>query len=107
MLRHLVFLVPEDVRLGFNLAGIRELVCSPADLARTVRELMGEEQVAIIVVDERLLVQTGAEDLHVLGKNWRGILLVLPAPGAEEVTREDYVMQLIKKAIGYHVRLDI
>ena len=107
MLRHLVFLVPEDVRLGFYLAGIRELVCSPAELAGIVRELMGEEQVAIIVVDERLLVQTEAEDLHALGKNWRGLFLVLPAPGAEEVAREDYVMRLIKKAIGYHVRLDI
>lgn len=106
-MKHMVFLIPEDVRLGFNLAGIRELVCSPGELARKVRELMGEEQVAIIVIDERLLAQTGAEDLHVLEKNWSGILLVLPAPGAEEVGHEDYAMQLIKKAIGYHVRLNL
>ncbi len=103
----MVFLVPEDVHLGFNLAGIRELVCSPAELARTVRELMGEEQISVIVVDERLLGQTGAEELHVLEKNWSGLLIVLPAPGAGEVVHEDYAMQLIKKAIGYHVRLEI
>ncbi|MBU4119841.1 MAG: hypothetical protein KJ555_13900 [Proteobacteria bacterium] len=106
-MKHMVFLIPEDVRLGFNLAGIRELVCSPADLAQSVRELMGEEQVSLIVVDERLLARSGAEDLHALGKNWNGLLLVLPAPAAEEVVHEDYAMQLIKKAIGYHVRLEI
>lgn len=106
-MRHMVFVIPEDVRLGFNLAGLRELACSPAELAQTVRELMGEEQVSLIVVDERLLARSGAEDLHILGKNWRGILLVLPALAAEEVVHEDYAMQLIKKAIGYHVRLDI
>jgi len=104
---HMVFVIPEDVRLGFNLAGIRELVCSPAELAQTVRGLMKEEQVGIIAVDERLLAQTGAEDLHILGKEWRGLLLVLPAPAAEEIVHEDYAMQLIKKAIGYHVRLEI
>lgn len=104
---HMVFVIPEDVRLGFNLAGIRELVCSPAELAQTVRGLMKEEQVGIIAVDERLLAQTGAEDLHILGKKWRGLLLVLPAPAAEEIVHEDYAMQLIKKAIGYHVRLEI
>lgn len=104
---HMVFVIPEDVRLGFNLAGIRELVCSPAELAQTVRGLMKEEQVGIIAVDERLLAQTGAEDLHILGKEWRGLLLVLPGPAAEEIVHEDYAMQLIKKAIGYHVRLEI
>lgn len=103
---HMVFVIPEDVRLGFNMAGIRERICSSDELAKTVLGLMQEEQVGIIAVDERLLARTGAEDLHALGKDWRGLLLVLPAPAAEEIAHEDYAMQLIKKAIGYHVRLE-
>lgn len=106
-MKHLVFLIPPDVLPGFSLAGFREQVCDAAELKRTLRELMDEEQVGVIVVDERLLGQFGADDLHGLKKKWTGILMVLPPPGAEEVVQEDYALQLIQKAIGYHVRLEL
>jgi len=108
-LKSLVFVIPPDVQFGFSLAGIREQLCAPAELASTVRELMADEQIGLIVVDERLLVQVGhnsIEELHLLEKNYSGILIILPAPGKEEVVPEDYIMRLIKKAIGYQVRLD-
>jgi V/A-type H+-transporting ATPase subunit F len=40
-------------------------------------------------------------------KRWYGILLVLPAPERVGVEVEDYAMSLIKRAIGYHVRLKL
>ena len=101
----MAFLVPPDVHLGFGLAGIRAQHCSPAELVQSVRELMQEEQVGIIAVEERLLDHNSSEALPLLEKNWPGLLIVLPAPGTGEVAREDYAMQLINKAIGYHVRL--
>lgn len=104
-MKHLAFLVPPDVQLGFSLAGIRAQHCSPAELVQAVRELMQEEQVGIIAVEERLLDHNSSEALPLLEKTWPGLLIVLPAPGTGEVAREDYAMQLINKAIGYHVRL--
>lgn len=101
----MAFLVPPDVHLGFGLAGIRAQHCSPAELVQIVRELMREEQVGIIAIEERLLDHNSSEALPLLEKNWPGLLIVLPAPGIGEVAREDYAMQLINKAIGYHVRL--
>ncbi len=123
-MKTIIFLVPPDVQFGFNLAGIREQVChlnsvsdpgvvvsprilqSSTGLEQTIRELMSEEQVGVIVIDERLMNHHHAEDLHALEKNWPGLLVVLSAPRVEEAAREDYTMQLIQKAIGYHVRLN-
>jgi|GEM_PF-453004 vacuolar-type H+-ATPase subunit F/Vma7 len=122
-MKTIIFLVPPDVQFGFNLAGIREQVChlntasdtnavvssqilqSSTGLEQTIRGLMSDEQVGVIVIDERLMNHHHAEDLHALEKNWRGLLVVLPAPRFEEAAQEDYTMQLIQKAIGYHVRL--
>ncbi len=123
-MKTVIFLVPPDVQFGFSLAGVREQVCrlnlvpvvsaavssqivgSPVELVRTVRELMDEEQVGVIVVDERLLSHDSTETVRALEKNWGGIVVVLPSPVIEEEPPEDYTTQLIKKAIGYHVRLN-
>lgn len=104
-MKHMALLVPPDVHPGFGLAGIRAQQCSPAELLQSVRELMQDERVGVIAVEERLLDHTNREALPFLEKNWSGLLIVLPAPDIGEVAREDYAMQLINKAIGYHVRL--
>jgi vacuolar-type H+-ATPase subunit F/Vma7 len=41
----------------------------------------------------------------VLEGRWPGLVVVLPAPLRTQVAEEDYVLQLIRRAIGYQVRL--
>jgi V/A-type H+-transporting ATPase subunit F len=38
---------------------------------------------------------------------WAGILLVLPSPEKLPAEVEDYAARMIRRAIGYHVRLNV
>ena len=49
----------------------------------------------------------GGERLREIEHAWQGILLVLPSPERPEVEIEDYAVSLIRRAIGYHVRLRV
>ena len=45
--------------------------------------------------------------LRELEQAWNGVLLVLPSPEKPPAEVEDYAARLIRKAIGYHVRLNV
>jgi V/A-type H+-transporting ATPase subunit F len=47
------------------------------------------------------------ERLHELEHGWHGILLILPSPVKPPAEVEDYAARLIRRAIGYHVRLKL
>lgn len=38
-------------------------------------------------------------------KRWAGILLILPAPQETAAVSEDYLQRMIRRALGYHVRI--
>ena len=60
----------------------------------------------MIIIDERLTRGINTEKLREMEERWYGVLLILPAP--ERVgEEEDYAVRLIRKAIGYHVRLNL
>jgi vacuolar-type H+-ATPase subunit F/Vma7 len=52
---------------------------------------------------------TGAQQFYAKKKNMLDILkqVVLPSPKRPEAEVEDYAARLLRKAIGYHVRLRI
>ena len=61
----------------------------------------------LVILDERL-VAGGVEDrLREREQSWPGILLVLPSPEKLPPEAEDYAARLIRRAIGYHVRLNL
>jgi V/A-type H+/Na+-transporting ATPase subunit F len=67
---------------------------------------MGSVDVGILVIEEQLAKAIPENRLRVMEEEWHGILLVLPSPegfGGEE----DYAERLVRRAIGYHVRLRI
>ena len=69
---------------------------------------MADPDSGVVVIDERLLTGIGEERFREMERRWYGMLIVLPSPekvGAEGV--EDYAQRLIKRAIGYHVRLQL
>ena len=60
----------------------------------------------MVILDERLVEEVGEEMLHSLEKRWPGVLVVLPAPGASGAG-EDYALRLIRRAIGYQVKVKV
>jgi hypothetical protein len=45
------------------------------------------------------------ERLREIEKGWHGVVVVLPSPVSTPAEVEDYASRLIRRAIGYHVRI--
>lgn len=106
-MKKIVFVTGLDAEYGFRLTGVTHQVAETDNLEDGLKKLMADPETGLVVVDERL-IRGGAESrLREMEKRWYGMLLVLPAPEKAGAELEDYAMRLIKRAIGYHVRLKL
>ena len=107
-MRALVFLTPADARHGFSLAGARQIVVSAAEAEEALRQVLADPESKVAVIDERLLSGITEERFQEMERKWFGVLIVLPAPDKRgEQQAEDYAVRLIRRAIGYQVRLRV
>lgn len=101
----IVFITPADARYGFSLAGADQRIAAPDDAEALLRAALGEEEAGVVVIDERLLAQIPEERFREMEERWYGVLLVLPAPEREGGEGEDHLSRLIRRVLGYQVRL--
>lgn len=104
-MKQVVVITPADARPGFELAGVRQRVASPASLQRELQALLEDATVGLVIVDERLLTDETQAALAAIERRTPGLVVRLPAPEAGAGREEDYVSRLIRRAIGYQVRL--
>jgi vacuolar-type H+-ATPase subunit F/Vma7 len=102
-----VFITPPDVSWGFLLGGIAQYITEVQEAEGTIRRALGEPDIGLAVVDERLMKGLSEERVKEIQQGWSGILLVLPAPERPAAAEEDYALRLIRRAIGYHVKLKL
>lgn len=100
-----VFITPEETPYGFAIAGFEQLLTDVTLAEEKLLLAAAENDVGVIIIDERLLEQIGEEKLRQLHEQWPGILLVLPTPAGVVPVEEDYLQRLIRRALGYHVRI--
>ena len=103
-MKKIIFITPADARYGFTLSGAVQYCVPPEKAEELLRQIIAEPDSGVVVVDERLLAGIDEERFREMERRWYGILIILPAPG-KGVAEEDYAMRLIRRAIGYHVRL--
>lgn len=103
--KKIVFLTPHDARYGFGLAGVIHYEVTEDKVTSLLSELITDLEIGILAIDERFLTVIGEQQLKELEKNLSGVLLILPSPQKAVVEEEDYLSRLIKKAIGYYVRI--
>lgn len=84
---------------------MRQLIRAPQELDATLLELVGDRSTGVIIIDERLVAPDRQPRLEDLERRWPGLVVVLPAPGKAAEAAEDYALRLIRRAIGYQVRL--
>ncbi len=101
------FITPPDASFGFSLSGVPQSAVKTGDAEATLTRTMTETDTGLIIIDERLLQGMPEERFRELEQGWNGILLVLPSPEKPPAEVEDYAARLIRRAIGYHVRLKI
>lgn len=106
-MKRIVFMTPPDARYGFGLSGVRQLVVGTDTLERALLELVDDAEIGVVVIDERLVEAPVQQRIRQLERRWPGLIVVLPAPEKAVRVEEDYAMRLIRRAIGYQVRLDL
>ena len=106
-MKKIAFITPEDAEFGFGLAGMSQYVARPEDTEDLLEKIMSEPDTGLVIIDERMTRGMDDERMREIEKRWRGILLVLPSPVKPAAEVEDYAVRLIRKAIGYHVRLKL
>lgn len=104
-MRKIVVIAPADARHGFALAGVRQVTSAPAELEATLGELLRDPATGVVIVDERLVAGPAQQRLRELERRSTALVVVLPAPGEAARIEEDYALRLIRRAIGYQVRL--
>jgi vacuolar-type H+-ATPase subunit F/Vma7 len=102
--KRIVFITARESEYGFGLAGVTHYTSTPEELEERLREVLDKEDTGIVVLEEQLAKGISEERLRQIDERWHGILLILPSP-EEYAGEEDYAQNLIRKAIGYHVRL--
>ena len=104
-MKTLTVLTPEDTRDGFALAGVNQVVCKGEEAADAIAAAVADPTCGILAVDERLLTDIDPARIKKLEEQWDGVLVVLPPPQEIAEGERDYALQLVRRAIGYHVRL--
>ncbi|HKJ05113.1 MAG TPA: V-type ATP synthase subunit F [Geopsychrobacteraceae bacterium] len=100
------FITTEDARHGFSLAGTIQQTCALDKAEETLCQAMADPDVGVMVIDERLVRAISEPRFAELEDKWNGVLVTLPAP--ERIAdEEDHLHRLIRRALGYHVRLQI
>lgn len=103
-MNRIVALTPGDAGNGFACCGAIQHVVVPGQVAATLTRALDEAENGVVILDERLVAELGEEMLHACEERWPGVLVVLPAPG-ESGAGEDYALRLIRRAIGYQVKV--
>jgi V/A-type H+-transporting ATPase subunit F len=103
--KKILFLTPPDARYGFSLTGIEQRVIPPAELMDALRDTTRDPNIGVIAIDERLIEPATRDALAELEHRWSGAVVILPALQKTAAGAEDYALQLIRRAIGYQVRL--
>ena len=100
-----MFLTTTDARYGFSLTGMTQLAIRPAEAEEQLRQAISDKDIGVLVIDERLVKAVDEKRFAELEAAWSGLLVTLPAP--EESAEEDALQRLIRRALGYHVRLQL
>ena len=96
-----------EIAPGFELAGLRADTATDGATARTrLSTLADDPAVGIVLLEERLYRSLPADFAQRLQRQARPLVAQFPSPrfGAEEAA-EAAVLELLRRAIGYRVRL--
>jgi vacuolar-type H+-ATPase subunit F/Vma7 len=105
--KKILVLTPAVPVAGFAIAGVIAREAVPIELPRLIDEAIADSSVGLIAIDERIIGPEGRERIREAERRWRGAVVVLPSPSKPGRADEDYAHRLIRRAIGYQVRVQL
>ncbi len=100
----IVFITEKDAEYGFSLAGFRQYECTDSELEQLLDKLTDTDEFGLYVIDERLINENKLSEME---KNRDMVFVIMPPPAKMITKREDYAARLLRKTIGYHIKLNI
>jgi vacuolar-type H+-ATPase subunit F/Vma7 len=105
--KRIIFFTAEDAKYGFKLAGFEQHICTSEDLETLLHQFIQIPEYGLFVIDERLVTDSIDNRLREMEKGLDLVFVIMPPPLKKEAIREDYAVRLLRKAIGYHIQLNI
>jgi len=102
----IVILTPTAAGCGFALAGVRQREVATGSEWAELQAACADPAVGVVAADARLLAAIDPRRLQELTGRWTGVLVTLPAPSGTPRDNLDDLQHLIRRALGYHIRLE-
>jgi len=107
MNKGIIFFTEKDARCGFSLAGFEQHICDSEGLESLLDEFVTKPEYGLVVIDERLVTESIDRRLREMERGLDLVFVIMPPPMQMETRKEDYAARLLRKAIGYHMQLNI
>lgn len=105
--RRLLVVAGPGSSAGFALAGVRVIEAADASEAATQLErLLNDPDAGVVVVDDSLYRELPEELRRNLQSSAQPVVIPIPGPDwTSESTAHEYIVEILRRAIGYRVRL--
>jgi V/A-type H+-transporting ATPase subunit F len=107
-LYNVVVITDEASSVGFRLAGVEVREVSPETAAETLTEVIDKGNVGLIAINEDFVRGFDQRMMRIVAESEMPLIIPFPPVVFTEEERdveESYAAQLIRKAIGYHIKL--
>ncbi len=102
-----IIITNPELATGFRLAGVEVLPAKTAEEARDLLlSLLRREDISIVAINDDYLASLKEEERRQLWETYRPLVLGIPAGViSPERRRTDYILELIRWAVGFEVAL--
>ena len=103
----LVVIASPGLSAGFSLAGVHVVRAADAQAASNeLRRLLEEPSTSVVIIDEPLYRELPEDQRRSLTRTPKPVVIPVPGPDwTEESTAHEYIVEILRRAIGYRVRL--
>lgn len=107
MSKKVIFFTAEDAMPGFRLAGFEQHSCCEAELEQLLLHFIANREYGLYVIDERLISEDTETWLREMERGLHLVFVIMPPPFLLKEKKEDYATRLLRRAIGYHIQLNV
>ena len=103
----LVVIASPGLSAGFSLAGVQVIQAADGQSAgREIERLVNEATAGVVIIDESLYQDLPEELRSGLSRTATPVVIPVPGPAwTAESTAHEYIVEILRRAIGYRVRL--